>query len=323
MFRKKYKVLVFFLFLFISCKDKKNPIADVAGIQIYLNDIDKSIEARLYQHLMEIYYDRLISLEKLIEWNILHAEAGKRGMKYVEFLDSLYKVNIYDRKSDTQNVQDTLDFNVNFEQTRHAMNKISERNLRKHWVDSLKEEYRVKIYLTKPDKIIRIDMGDVQCHYRYGSDAPLTLWVISDFDCTVCKELQPVFETVAETYMGKINYSFVFFSDRVTQAAIASVCAERQGKFVEMKKMLYDSYENHKPELYVKLAYKAGLDTVRFKRDFNDPVIFNTINSHIETLYNKGIFGTPTIVVGNRMYLNVNSEAELSRIIDSALKKKR
>jgi len=97
-----------------------------------------------------------------------------------------------------------------------------------------------------------------------------------------------------------------------SQAAIASLCAERQGKFVEMKKMLYDSYDNHEPELYVKLAYKVGLDTVRFKRDFHDPLIFHTINNHIETLYKKGIFGTPTVVVGNRMYLNVNTETELS-----------
>jgi len=68
---------------------------------------------------------------------------------------------------------------------------------------------------------------------------------------------------------------------------------------------------------------KIGLNTVRFKRDFNDPVIFNTINSNIETLYKKGIFGTPTIVVGNRMYLNVHTEDELTKIIEKEIKNSR
>ena len=48
--------------------------------------------------------------------------------------------------------------------------------------------------------------------------------------------------------------------------------------------------------------------------------MYYTINRHIETLYEKGIFGTPTIVVGNRMYLNVYTEEELKRIIDKALR---
>ena len=86
--------------------------------------------------------------------------------------------------------------------------------------------------------------------------------------------------------------------------------------------MLYNDteYDNDK---YFKFAKEIGLDTIRFKQDFNDPEIFNTINSHIASLYNKGVFGTPTIVVGNRMYLNVNTVNELTRIIDNAIKKKR
>jgi len=66
-----------------------------------------------------------------------------------------------------------------------------------------------------------------------------------------------------------------------------------------------------------------GFDTIQFRKDFNDPEIFNTINSHIESLYKKGIFGTPPIVVGNLMYLNVHTMDELTKIIDNTLKRNR
>ena len=51
--------------------------------------------------------------------------------------------------------------------------------------------------------------------------------------------------------------------------------------------------------------------------------IFNTISSNIERLYKKGVFGTPTIVVGNRMYLNVQTENELTQIIEKEIKNTR
>jgi len=38
----------------------------------------------------------------------------------------------------------------------------------------------------------------------------------------------------------------------------------------------------------MRVLYKKrtiGLDTIQFRKDFHDPEIFNTINSHIQTLY--------------------------------------
>ena len=104
----------------------------------------------------------------------------------------------------------------------------------------------------------------------------------------------------------------------VTRSAIAAECAERQGKFWDMKQLLY---ENTEPDIgrYMDFASKIGLDTVIFKKDFNDPAIFDKIKYRLETLENKGIFGTPTIVIGKRMYLNVHTEKDLARLIEKAL----
>ena len=122
-----------------------------------------------------------------------------------------------------------------------------------------------------PNFYSSVCMSDVKCYYQHGNTAPLTLWIISDFDCSVCKELQPVFDAVGNKFKDKINYTHVFMSARVTQAAIAAECAANQGKFMEMKKLLYNNTENHEIKLYVRLANETGLDTIRFKRDFNDP----------------------------------------------------
>lgn len=298
------------------------PVAEIAGKKVYLADVDAAIESRLYHHLTEIYDDRSTALNKLIEWDILNAEAAKRGMTYNDFTDSLYRVEIYNHSlkvGQLTYIQDTTGFDISYEQGRQVILQKSERDLRKRWVDSLSGVYQVKINLTKPDKILKVDMSDVKCYYKNGDTSPLTLWVISDFDCSVCKELQPVFESVGEKFKGKINYAYVFFSGMVTRSAIAAECAERQGKFWEMKKLLYDN-TTLDAERYLKYAGETGMDTVRFKQDFNDPVTFDTINRHIETLQQKGIFGTPTIVIGNRMYLNVSTEDQLTRLIEKELK---
>jgi len=80
-------------------------------------------------------------------------------------------------------------------------------------------------------------------------------------------------ENTLKKYFGKINFAFVFYSDKVTRASIAAECAHRQNKFWEMKEMLYTGAERGINK-YIKYANSIGLDTIQFKKDFDDPDIY-------------------------------------------------
>ena len=175
---------VFFciMYLFItSCSENRKPIVEVAGKSIYVDAVDATIESKLYYHLMEIYDDRLLALNKMIEWEILNAEAVKRGMTYEDFIDSLYRVEIYDdpvKNNQIAYIQDSTGrFDISYEQGKQIMIRTAKSELRKRWVDSLSVPYKVKINLKRPEKILRIDMNDVECYDKYGKALFLILIV--------------------------------------------------------------------------------------------------------------------------------------------------
>ena len=165
-------------------------------------------------------------------------------------------------------------------------------------------------------------MDGVDGHIKGNPHTPLTLWVISDYDCYSCKELHHVIDSVYEQYRDKIQYATVFFSEEVTQAAIAAECAALQGKYWEMQKYLYECNMPGDLKLYMQAADSLQLDTVRFKRDFNNPAVYDAINKNINLLHERKVFGTPTVVIGNKMYVEISSTQHLSQLIDKQLKKR-
>jgi thiol-disulfide isomerase/thioredoxin len=324
---KKFFIVFSFLFLvgIYSCSEKRKQAAQVNGEVIFVDEVDAVIESQLYYYLLEIYESRKIALNALIESKILSLEARKRGMSYHVFLDSLYNIEIHNsapKKNQLTFVQDSSGkFDISYEQGRQYILKKQESELRKRWADSLSNFYKVEINLKRPEKVFLLDMQDVKCYYKNGAGLPLTIWLISDFDCFSCRELQPMFESTLEKYSDKVNFAYVFYSGMVSRASIAAECADRQGKFWEMKNMLNDDLTKDITK-YIKFANEIGMDTIRFKNDFDDPDTYHMISNNLDILSKKGIFATPSIVIGKRMYFNIQNEKELSNLIDSHLKNK-
>ena len=106
----------------------------------------------------------------------------------------------------------------------------------------------------------------------------------------------------------------------VSRASITAECADRQGEFWEMKDKLYNDPVKNITR-YVKYADEIGMDTVRFKEDFEEQDTYDMISDDIDILTNKGLFATPAIVVGKRMCFNVRTEKELSEHIERYFKK--
>jgi protein-disulfide isomerase len=189
------------------------------------------------------------------------------------------------------------------------------RFLKAKWIDSLKISYGVQISLQAPQKMIIVDMKEAPCHYRNDIESLLTVWIISDFDCPLCRELKPVFDSVYYKYQDKIRFADVYFSDEVSSSSIAAECASLQNKYWEVHDSLYAKTFQNKQDL-TDLAYTMGMDTMQFNKDFDNYLLRDTITRNINALASKGLFGTPTIIIGRKLFMNVNSVDELSALID-------
>lgn len=310
--------ILFVCFLLPSCKNnKRNMIAEFEGVPVYQDEVDIMIEPKLYHHLSNIYADRSAVLNGLIEKKILSAEASKRNMSYDAFIDSLYT-----HDKNLRSISDNLPENDYFQKKSKEYQVGRTKSLiRRKWADSLSPVYHVKKNLVLPQKNYYTDLNGIKCQIRGNKDAKAVLWVISDYDCFNCKELQPVYDSIYQMYQGEIKFASVFFSEGVTQASIVAECAALQGKYWEMGKYLYQNNKANDLKLWIHVADSLQMDTAKFRRDFNDPAVYDAINKNIDMLHDRKIYGTPTIVMNNKIHMNILSVKQLQQIIDKQLKK--
>jgi protein-disulfide isomerase len=102
------------------------------------------------------------------------------------------------------------------------------------------------------------------------------------------------------------------------QAALASLAAQKQGKFWEMHDQLYANFNQLSNEKIDEIARNIGLDYAKFKQDMNDPQIRQLVNRDMQEAQMNGVRGTPTIFVNGRLLKNRSLEG-FQEAIDRAL----
>lgn len=139
--------------------------------------------------------------------------------------------------------------------------------------------------------------------------APITIIQFGDFQCRFCgryaRETEPqINQTYVET--GKINLVFKHFvthgPDSLT-AAIASQCANEQGKFWDFYKILYGNQgeENSgwaSADNLKKFASQInGMDMKKFNSCLNDKKYESIVDNDTAFAYKSGFQGTPTFII--------------------------
>jgi protein-disulfide isomerase len=145
--------------------------------------------------------------------------------------------------------------------------------------------------------------------YRGSLDAPLVVVEFSDFQCPYCKrhadETQP---TLDEQYVdtGKVLWIFKHFPlnihPQAPAAGVAAECAAEQGKFWEMKNLLFEdpgSWSIAEPQpVFSELAQRLELDMEAFDACSANPDVLARVDSDL----NEGtsfVRGTPTFIILN------------------------
>lgn len=78
--------------------------------------------------------------------------------------------------------------------------------------------------------------------------APVTIVEFSDFQCPFCTRVNPTIAQIMSQYQGKVKVVFKHFPlvsihPKAQSAAVASLCASKQGKFWEFHDKLFETQE--------------------------------------------------------------------------------
>lgn len=157
------------------------------------------------------------------------------------------------------------------------------------------------------------------------ANAPVTVIMFSDFQCSACAAIDPVLKHVLAGYGDKVRFVVRDFPlegihNNAFAAAKAAAAAHAQGKFKEYTELLYTRQDALDPVSLKKYAAELGLNVKQFELDFNSEKTAAEVRKDMADGESYGVNSTPTIFV-NGVSVRTFSAAGFRKAIDRALKK--
>ena len=143
-------------------------------------------------------------------------------------------------------------------------------------------------------------------------------------------------DEIAKNYPNDVRFvykHFVVHPQTATLPALATCAAQKQDKFWQMEKAIWESAWEVEPrprmkdaallgkENMEKLAKEIGLDVGKFKTDMDSESCKTQIASHQRELSNVGVDGTPAFFVNGRPVSGAQPYQNFKALIDEELKK--
>lgn len=164
-------------------------------------------------------------------------------------------------------------------------------------------------------------------HTSGPTDAKVTLIEYYDFECPPCGAYYPIL-TELEKQHSDVRFVYRYFPlsghMNAMNAALAAEAAAQQGKFVEMKKALFENQDEWggkdaaDASLFVKYAEAIGLDVPKWEAARVSDGVKERVQSSLETGMNVGVRGTPTFYLNGKTLDTPRSIEEFSQVLTDA-----
>jgi len=115
----------------------------------------------------------------------------------------------------------------------------------------------------------------------------------------------PVLEQVLEQYPQQVKVVFKHFPLQshkfAYKAALATMAADKQGKFWEFHDLLFKDYNNINDQKIEEIRASLNLDADQFQREMLDPGIKAQIDADLRNGDSAGVRGTPTVFINGKL----------------------
>lgn len=153
--------------------------------------------------------------------------------------------------------------------------------------------------------------------------------VFSDFQCPYSKIFQASLRENTAEYEDRMAFVFkhlpLSFHEQALSAALASECANEQGKFWEYTDRLFDKQNEWSAQegtnIFKSYASVLGLSYNQFSQCLDEEKYIDKIQSDMMEADSFGISGTPAIFVGEQFQNGAIDEKTLKDMIEEELNK--
>ncbi|MCB9507262.1 MAG: thioredoxin domain-containing protein [Myxococcales bacterium] len=160
---------------------------------------------------------------------------------------------------------------------------------------------------------------------RGPDDAALVFVEFSDFQCPYCGILTRSLHEVEPEYEGRLRVEFrqypLSFHEHAHGAAIAAVCAHRQGRFWELHDLMFADQTGLAADGLREKAAAAGLDLDAYDACIGDPSADAEVSGDQAAGAAVGVAGTPAFYVNGTPYGGGLPPELLREIFDAELAK--
>jgi len=167
--------------------------------------------------------------------------------------------------------------------------------------------------------------------YKGSANARVTVIEFADYKCKYCADFEAtVMPRVDEEFVrtGLIRYvfrDFAFLTPESRVAAEAAHCAKEQGRFWEYQHILFANQGEETSETFTRpklegFAQQVGLDLEAFKRCLDSGKYSDLVTASTAEGRRRGLRGTPTFFVGDRMLEGLVPYDNLKTAIELALR---
>jgi len=155
-------------------------------------------------------------------------------------------------------------------------------------------------------------------------EAPVTLVAFIDFQCPYCSRVFPAIEKLLKKYPNELNVVIKHFPLRshkfASQAAVAALAADRQGKYLELIAVMFKNFRSLNEENLKKYAEELGLDPEKLEQDRKDSAYDKQIKDDRLLARRIGVRGVPSLYINGRPVKNRSAQG-MSVMVDEELKK--
>lgn len=150
------------------------------------------------------------------------------------------------------------------------------------------------------NEIVNVNTGLIEAR----GNGTIEIIEFSDFQCPICGEQEPILKQVLDNFGDKIRLYYRQFPLSIHknsfEAALASMCAEEQGKFWEYHDLLFENQIALDKTSLKNYAEQLDLNLEQFDSCFDKEKYKKEIKNDIKEGKQAGVKGTPTFFINGK-----------------------
>ena len=170
-----------------------------------------------------------------------------------------------------------------------------------------------------------IDIGNAP--QKGNPDAPVTLIVFTDFECTHCATWAHTLDVIQNTFPSGVKIIFknflIPYHTSAERAARAAIAAGEQGKFWEMHDLLFNNQTRLNEDDILEYAQHIKLDLHDFQRSVISERIQKVLDEDKAQGKTLGVTNVPTTFINGRSMIGSPPLSIIKGLVEESLKAQR